>query len=82
MKKIKPFYLQNRFFYACIGLIILFVFSFVFPWLFTAVSLLLVLLVALTVLDIIVLFSTKKGLEASRILPEKLSNGDENDIQI
>jgi uncharacterized protein (DUF58 family) len=82
MKKIKSFYLQNRFFYACIGLIILFVFSFVFPWLFTAVTLLLILLVALTVLDIIVLFSTKKGLEASRILPEKLSNGDENDIHI
>ena len=82
MKKLKPFYIQNRFFYACIGLIILFVFSFVFPWLFTAVTLLFVLLSVITILDIIVLFSTKKGIEATRSLPEKFSNGDENAIRL
>ena len=31
MKQLKPFYIQNRFFYACIALMVLFVFSFVFP---------------------------------------------------
>ena len=82
MKKLKPLYIQNRFFYACISIIILYVLSFVFPRLLNIVSLLLLLVVALTILDIIVLFATKKGIDAERLLPEKLSNGDENPIKI
>jgi uncharacterized protein (DUF58 family) len=33
-------------------------------------------------LDILILFFAKKGIEANRITPEKLSNGDENPINI
>jgi uncharacterized protein (DUF58 family) len=35
-----------------------------------------------TVLDIILLFSAKKGINGLRILPEKFSNGDQNPIRI
>jgi len=82
MKKIKPFYIQNRFFYACLGLVILYVFSFLFPLFLNIASILLLILVALLVLDTLVLFFTKKGLEAERRLPEKFSNGDVNAIFI
>ena len=82
MKRIKPFYIQNRFFYGCLTIMVLFVISFVFPRLFHVVKLLLIGLLALTFLDTLILFTTKKGLMASRELPEKLSNGDQNPIQI
>ena len=82
MKRLKPVYIQNRFFYACIVLMVLFVVSFVFPRWFNIVKLLLLVLVAFTFLDLILLFVTNKGINASRVLPEKFSNGDQNPINI
>ena len=82
MKRLKPFYLQNRFFYACIGIIVLFILSFIFPRLFNITKLILLLLVTLTVLDTIILFVAKKGVKGERILPEKFSNGDENPVRL
>lgn len=38
----------------------------------------LLLLVLLTCIDIFILFREKNGVKSNRILPEKLSNGDEN----
>lgn len=82
MKFIKPLYIQNRFFYACIGIMVLFVLSFVFPRLFNIVKLLLLLLATLALLDGIILFSAKRGVVGRRLLPEKFSNGDENPIEL
>ncbi len=42
----------------------------------------LLVLVSFLFLDILILFLAKTGIEASRIAPEKLSNGDENPIGI
>lgn len=61
---------------------ILFVISFVFPVWFNTVRLLLLILVALAVLDTLFLYTAKKGIYGERIVPEKLSNGDENPIQL
>lgn len=82
MKRIKPFYLQNRFFYACIAIMVLFVLSFIFPRGFAIVKLLLLLLATLTILDTIILFTAKNGVKGSRNLPEKFSNGDENSVNL
>lgn len=82
MKLFKPFYIQNRFFYLCLTLIILFVLSFVFPRWFIIVKLLLLTLIAFTLLDVLILFSAKKGIKGVRILPEKFSNGDQNPIKL
>ena len=82
MKFIKPFYIQNRFFYAVIGIMILFVVSFIVPFWFNIVKLLLLMLLAFTALDTLLLFVTKQGLKGQRILPEKFSNGDENPIHL
>ena len=82
MKRLKPFYIQNRFFYTCITIMVLFVISFVLPKWFNIVKLILLCLLTLTFLDALILFATKKGLKASRNLPEKFSNGDLNPIQL
>lgn len=81
-KHIKPLYIQNRFFHSCLGIIVLFVVSFIFPRLFNIVKLLTLLLIAFTILDIILLFSAKRGVIGKRILPEKFSNGDQNPVEI
>lgn len=82
MKRLKPFYLQNRFFYACIGIIVLFVISFIFPRLFNIVKLILLALVTFTALDTLILFAAKNGVKGERILPEKFSNGDQNPVRL
>ena len=82
MKLLKPFYIQNRFFYACITLMVLFVFSFVFPRWFVIVKLLFLVLLVFSILDVLLLFAAKKGINGTRILPEKFSNGDQNPIRV
>jgi len=82
LKIIKPFYIQNRFFYACITIIVLFVLSFVFPRWFNIVKLLVLVLLVFTLLDILLLFLAKRGINGIRTLPEKFSNGDLNPIDI
>lgn len=81
-KFLRSLYIQNRFFYSCLGIILLFVLSFIFPWLFNITKLLLLLLIALSVLDIVLLFSARKGVVGERLLPEKFSNGDQNPVEI
>lgn len=61
---------------------VLFVVSFVFPKLYAIVRLLLLLLLALTFLDGLILFFAKQGIKGHRILPEKFSNGDQNPIRL
>ena len=82
MKLLKPFYIQNRFFYACITLMVLFVFSFVFPRWFVIVKLIFLVLLIFTLLDVLLLFTAKRGVNGIRILPEKFSNGDQNPIRL
>ncbi|MGC1471203.1 MAG: DUF58 domain-containing protein [Psychroserpens sp.] len=82
MKRIKPFYIQNRFFHACIAIMVLFIMSFIVPRAFAVVKLVLLLLVVLTVLDTIILFAAKNGVKGTRVLPEKFSNGDLNSINL
>ncbi len=61
---------------------VLFVLSFIFPRGFTIVKLLVLLLLALTILDTIILFAAKNGVKGKRNLPEKFSNGDENPVNL
>jgi uncharacterized protein (DUF58 family) len=62
------------------GIIALFLLSFGFPALYNATWYLVLLLVGFFVIDFIILFSSKNGIEAERILPEKFSNSDENPV--
>ncbi len=82
MKFLRPLYIQNRFYYFCMGVIILFLISFIIPKIFFIAKLVLLILLVFTVMDILILFFTKTGIHAKRVLPEKFSNGDENPIKI
>ena len=63
-----------------IGIIALFCCAFIFPVLYSATWYLFFILLVFFGLDILILFSSKNGIDAERITPEKLSNGDENPI--
>ena len=56
--------------------------SFIFPQLFSVAKLLFYILVALLITDVIILLASKGGIVGQRLLPEKLSNGDDNPIEI
>jgi len=78
----KKLYLNSFFYFALFGVIVLFCIAFIFPALYNAAWYLLLVLVSFLFLDLLILFLANKGIEASRIAPEKLSNGDENPIEI
>ncbi len=83
MKKfLKSLYLKKRFFIALFSLAVLFVVSYLFPEWFGVAKLLFFVLIGLLLLDIFLLYRNKLGIQAERHLPEKLSNGDENPIEI
>ena len=78
----KQLYINNLFVYALLGIITLFACAFFFPFLYSASWYLFIILSAFLVLDILILFLAKIGVEAQRNLAEKLSNGDENPIGV
>lgn len=78
----KSLYLQDRFFFACLGVIVCFVISFIFPRFFFVSKLLLLILLTFLFLDIIILYLTRTGISGKRETPEKFSNGDENPVYI
>ncbi|SHI30279.1 DUF58 domain-containing protein [Algibacter luteus] len=80
MKFLKPFYIQPRFFYAGIGIVMLFALSYFIPILFNIAQLSILVLVLLFLLDFLIVFIGKNKIEATRILPDKFSNGDKNQI--
>lgn len=82
MKFLKPFYIQPRFFYAGIGIVVLFALSYFVPLLFNIAQLCILVLILLFVLDILIIFLGKEKIEAQRIVPDKFSNGDVNTITV
>lgn len=60
----------------------LFIVGFFTPFFFEASKILLLILSALTIVDIILLYSQNDAVHLHRSLPEKLSNGDKNKIEI
>lgn len=82
MNFFKQLYITNFFFYLLIGIVVLFCCAFIFPVLYHAVWFVFLMLLTFFALDILILFSAAKGIEGQRMAPEKLSNGDENPIQV
>lgn len=78
----KNLYINTRFFYMLIGVGILYVFAFFFPFLMWVAHIALLLCFLAVMVDFLFVFNKKKGISAQRILPEKLSNGDENPVKI
>lgn len=78
----KNLYIHTRFFLMLISVGIIYVFAFFFPWLMFVAHIFLLLLFLLAIVEYLFLFNEKEGVSAQRILPEKLSNGDENPVKI
>jgi uncharacterized protein (DUF58 family) len=77
----KHIYLTGRFFTSVSILVLLFILAYMFPGLLVMVQMLFFVFLGLVMLDFLLLFK-QKGIRASRVLPEKLSNGDDNPIEI
>ncbi len=78
----KNLYINTRFFFALIAVGILYVFAFFFPFVMMIAHGILLLCFLAAMVDGLLVFNQKNGISAQRILPEKLSNGDENPINI
>jgi len=78
----KNLYINNRFFFTLIGVGILYVFAFFFSFLMIIGHIVLLLVFLAAMVDYLLLFREKDGILAQRILPEKLSNGDENPVKV
>ena len=80
---IRALYLNNRLFIAIGVVVTFFVISFLGPaWMFVFSKVLFLLLLALVLTDLLLLFRVKKGIRGYRDTPEKLSNGDDNEVSI
>ena len=78
----KRFYINHRFFHILTGVGLCYVLAFFFPELTWFAHGLLCLLAVLFIVDSLLLFNQKDAIYSQRILPEKLSNGDENSVKI
>ncbi|HEX8562872.1 MAG TPA: DUF58 domain-containing protein [Flavobacterium sp.] len=82
MKFFRQLYINNLFFYTLLALITLFILAFIFPFLYNAARYAFGVVILFLFLDILLLFTSRHGIEATRETPEKLSNGDENEITV
>ncbi len=82
MKVLRSLYINPLFFYILMGIGGVFFISLFVKWLFDMAVVLLLLFLLITIIDVFVLYSGKKGLETGRELPDRLSNGDENIIRL
>ena len=83
MKKIfRNIYIEKRFFIVLTALAIGFVLAYLFPDLLGVLKLFFYLFLLATLVDSILIFLSKGTIEGERIVPDKLSNGDQNQIAI
>ena len=76
-------FLHNRLFYALGINAVLFIIGFFVPFFFDVAQIALIVIFVVTLIDVFVLFSVgRNGIQLVRILPERLSNGDENKITL
>jgi uncharacterized protein (DUF58 family) len=80
------FFLPLRFFYLFAALIVGFVVAFFLPWLLGPMQVLLGAAVLLTLLDAVLLYAPGQGggqpVFGRRVLGDKLSNGDDNEVRL
>lgn len=82
LRTIKSLYFEPRCFQVMISIVLFFIVAFILPSLLFMVKAALIMTIAAIVIDFMLLFLVKKGMHATRFTPDKLSNGDNNDIRI
>ncbi len=83
MKFIKSLYLNHLLFQVFAAIVILFVLGFFFPFFLAVAKPLLWLFVLWFIVDLLMLYNAPaQAISANRVVPERLSNGDENTIRL
>ena len=77
----KSLYLHQGFFVVTFTLAAGFLFSYWFEWLYPVLWLLTITFLLIVLADVIALYKSR-GITAERILPDKFSNSDENQVQV
>ena len=76
------FYLTSKFFIASAGLAIIYTFAYFLPKLLIVSDILLFIILCFLLTDTFILYINKKGIHSHRSIPNRLSNGDDNEIKI
>lgn len=82
MSFLSSWFLQRRFFIVLLGMSVGFVVAALLPALLPSMMILLVAVGVAVVADTVVLFGRGQSIEATRIMAERLSNGDDNSVSI
>ncbi|MGP2569694.1 DUF58 domain-containing protein [Ornithobacterium rhinotracheale] len=82
MKRLKTLYIQPLFYWLLFAIIVLFVLGLLSPLFFSVAQGVLALFSIVFIVDVVLLYHLKQGVQSSRELPEKFSNGDENPVRI
>lgn len=75
-------YLDQRFFIVLVSVVISFLVSYIFPDMLGVAKLFFFLFILVLIIDLMLIFGSKGTIHGERLLPDKLSNGDENPIRI
>lgn len=82
MRFIRSIYINNLFYLLLLVNATLFVFAYFFSQLYKIGEIVTGAIIALVFVDLLLLYSQRRGVAASRVLSEKFSNGDQNKIII
>lgn len=78
----QSFYLTPRFFWVGAGVILVFIISYFLPALEIVADICLLAFVLTVVVDAVALYALPNGITASRLIPEKFSNGENNEVEL
>ncbi len=79
---LRSLYLNNRLFWAAGSLVVLFIICFILGDYIIVPKILFFLLLGVILTDLLLLYRVQRGLHGERIVADRLSNGDENEIKI
>lgn len=82
MHILKSLYLTNRFFIVMAVIAILFLLAYVYPFFFLLAQIAFILSVTVFAYDMALLYRARNYVIANRLCPSRLSNGDDNEVQI
>jgi uncharacterized protein (DUF58 family) len=82
MRFLKEFYLTSRFLPIIVGIVLLFFFGYFVPFLFFTAKIILIAFVTIILIETLFLFVNKGNVFAERVLDDRFSNGDDNEIKI
>lgn len=82
MNFLRSLYTNSRLYITLSIVVFLFLLGFPYPILFAITKPLVLCVLVLSIVDLLMLYRVEKGFVAERFCPEKLSNGDDNELMI